>query len=68
VREITHVEPDETLNAVVARYANALPVLTRHGLDTCCGGAHTLREAARLHGLDLGELLAELNAAAAAHG
>lgn len=51
------VSADQTLNALVQTHPTALPVLTRFGLDTCCGGALTLREAARHHDLDLDELL-----------
>ena len=36
-------------------------VLNAHGIDTCCGGSATLAEAAHVRGIDLGELLANLN-------
>jgi iron-sulfur cluster repair protein YtfE (RIC family) len=65
MKEITRIEAEDTLNAVVARYPTTLPVLTAHGLDTCCGGALSLREAARHHDLDVGELLRDLHAATA---
>jgi iron-sulfur cluster repair protein YtfE (RIC family) len=54
------VDPAETLNELVARAPEALPVLRRFGLDTCCGGALTLVVAARHHGIVLDELLAAL--------
>ena len=62
--EITNlrIDADETLNTIVARLPQALPVLRRFGLDTCCGGALPLRVAARHHGLDLDELIAALHA------
>lgn len=66
MKEIARIEAEDTLNAVVARYPSTLPVLTEHGLDTCCGGALSLREAARHHDLDVAGLLDELNAAAGA--
>jgi regulator of cell morphogenesis and NO signaling len=57
------ISAEETLNAIVARYPEALPVLQRFGLDTCCGGALPLRTAAQHHDLDPDELIAALNAA-----
>lgn len=60
------ITPDQTINAIVERHPQALPVLQRFGLDTCCGGALPLATAAQHHGLHLAELLAALNAAVAA--
>lgn len=61
-RTIT-VDASETLNELVARAPEALPVLQRFGLDTCCGGALTLAVAAQHHSLEVGELLAAIRAA-----
>lgn len=52
-----------TLNEIVERRPEALEVLGRHGLDTCCGGALPLAEAARRHGVDVAALVEELQAA-----
>ena len=49
-----------TVNDLLRRHAETLPVLTRLGIDTCCGGEQLLEEAARSAGLSLAELLAEL--------
>ncbi len=57
------VSADETLNELVARAPEALPVLQRFGLDTCCGGALSLAVAAQHHQLDLAELLAAIREA-----
>ena len=54
------VDANETLNELVARAPDALPVLQRFGLDTCCGGALTLAVAAQHHDLVLDELLAAI--------
>lgn len=51
---------NETLNELVARAPEALPILQRFGLDTCCGGALPLAVAAQHHNLDLAELLAAI--------
>jgi iron-sulfur cluster repair protein YtfE (RIC family) len=50
---------------LLERYPALLPVLDAHGLDLCCGGGHTVAEAAALHGLDLEAVLVELDAAVA---
>lgn len=60
------ITPDMTVNEIATRYPKTLAVLTARGLDTCCGGAHPLQMAAQAHGVDLGEVLAELNDAAGA--
>ena len=57
------IDTTDPLNTIIARYPQALPVLKRFGLDTCCGGALPLRTAAQHHDLDLAELLAALRAA-----
>ena len=53
---------DMTINEIVAKFPDAITVLTQFGLDTCCGGAHKLRDAARKHNLDERQLLAALEA------
>jgi iron-sulfur cluster repair protein YtfE (RIC family) len=58
------IDPDATLNELVAAEPRLLTVLHRYGLDICCGGALPLREAARRHELGLEEFLAELGLAA----
>jgi len=57
------ITPDATLNQLVAANPRLLPVLKRHGLDACCGGADSLRQVAARHRLDLEALLAALRAA-----
>lgn len=54
------INPNLTLNEVVRRYPAALGVFNAYGLDTCCGGALPIVEAARRHGLELSDLLAAL--------
>jgi regulator of cell morphogenesis and NO signaling len=55
------ITPETTLNVIVARYPETLPVLQRFGLDTCCGGALPLREAAQHHSLDVQEILSAVD-------
>jgi regulator of cell morphogenesis and NO signaling len=62
------IAADDTLNAIVARYPQTLPVLQDFGLDTCCGGALPLRIAAQHHDLDLAGILSALRAAIGEEG
>lgn len=57
------IDPSWTINETVTRLPDTLPVFDAFGLDSCCGGGHPIREAARRHGLDLEALLTALNAA-----
>jgi iron-sulfur cluster repair protein YtfE (RIC family) len=52
---------DMTLNEIMARWPETLEVLARYGLDTCCGGALPMREAAGRHGVEPADLVEELN-------
>lgn len=54
------------INDVIQRYPWTLPVFHRLDVDSCCGGARTVARMATDHGLDLEEVLAELEAAAVA--
>jgi iron-sulfur cluster repair protein YtfE (RIC family) len=57
------IDPTLTLNEIARRHPAALAVLNDHGLDTCCGGALPLAEAARRHGLDADALRTALERA-----
>ena len=59
---LTTIVDTDSLNTIVARHPQALEVLQRFGLDTCCGGALPLRVAVEHHGLDLDQVLAALHA------
>jgi len=50
------------VNEVLRRYPRAVELLTRLGVDTCCGGAEPLEEAARQAGRDPREVLEALKA------
>ena len=51
-----------SINELLRRRPESVAVLNGHGIDTCCGGARSLADAAREDGLDLAALLAELDA------
>jgi iron-sulfur cluster repair protein YtfE (RIC family) len=48
---------------LVEQYPETMPVLASYGLDLCCGGGHTVAEAAALHGEDADHMAADLVAA-----
>lgn len=52
--------PEQTLAELAIRFAGASRVFQRHGLDFCCHGRVTVREACEKRGLDLPSLLEEL--------
>ncbi|MGE0600515.1 MAG: DUF542 domain-containing protein [Dehalococcoidia bacterium] len=56
---------DTTVSEVAERNSATIPVFIKSGIDLCCGGGKTVREAAALHGIPLAKLLADLEAAAA---
>jgi iron-sulfur cluster repair protein YtfE (RIC family) len=45
------------IRELVERFPTLMPVLVDFGFDLCCGGEHTLAEAANLHGLSIDEVL-----------
>lgn len=60
-----HIEFDTsaTINEIVARYPQTIPVFNRFGLDICCGGGVSLRDAAQRDGAVIADLLSALDAA-----
>jgi regulator of cell morphogenesis and NO signaling len=61
------IDPHLTLNQLIRQYPTVLPAFAAAGIDTCCGGALSLQEAARRAGADLVELVARLETETAGH-
>lgn len=57
------VTGEQTVSEIAQRSTALREILHRHGVDLCCGGVHPLAMAAQAHGVDLQQILAELNAA-----
>jgi iron-sulfur cluster repair protein YtfE (RIC family) len=57
------ITSDMTVNEIITKYPATVGVFSRHGIDSCCGGALPLAEVARKHRLDFIALLAELEQA-----
>lgn len=58
------LSPDTPLGRLAVTLPGASRVFHRHGLDFCCGGAESLREACRARGLDADALVREIEAEA----
>ena len=58
------IDKEQTLGQLATAVPAAAKVFYRHGLDYCCGGNKPLATACAEHGLDVAEVLAELQAAA----
>jgi len=58
------VTKDIIVNDCIKLYPNTIGVFTRFKIDSCCGGAVSIEEAATRDGADIGALLKELNEAA----
>jgi regulator of cell morphogenesis and NO signaling len=48
------------VNETIRRYPAAVELFNRHGIDACCGGDASVREAAERDGADAAALIAEL--------
>ncbi|MBI4331324.1 MAG: DUF542 domain-containing protein [Chloroflexi bacterium] len=59
------ITKEMTINEVIRKYPQVTGVFNRFHLDSCCGGARTLEASATEDKLNLDELLAALNEAAA---
>jgi iron-sulfur cluster repair protein YtfE (RIC family) len=55
-----NVDPSWTVNDVIAKCPETMPVLNAFGVDTCCGGDETLAAAALEAGLDTDRLVTAL--------
>ena len=56
------IDSESTVNDVIRMYPESVSVFNQLGIDACCGGDASLAEAARRDGVDVGTLLARLDA------
>lgn len=56
----TTLDPTLTINQIVARFPETIPIFDRFGLDICCGGDVRVEEAAQRDGVDAAEVLSAL--------
>lgn len=60
----TGITAGSLLAAVAERHPSTAPILAKYGFDLCCGGAKPIEVAARAHGVELDDLMEELQALA----
>lgn len=52
-----HIDSALAVNDILRSHPAMMPLLAAAGIDTCCGGAESLRDAARMAGTDISMLL-----------
>jgi regulator of cell morphogenesis and NO signaling len=62
--EIGKITEDMVVNDAIRLYPKTIGVFTQFNIDSCCGGAVSIADAARRDGAPLAELLKALNEAA----
>lgn len=62
------IDPDLSVNEVIRRWPAAIGPLNEFGIDTCCGGAASLRDAATDAGVPLATLTTTLARVIASRG
>lgn len=58
------IKKDLVVNDCIRLYPNTIGVFTNFNIDSCCGGAVSIEDAAKRDGAALDELLRALNEAA----
>lgn len=56
------------VNQIIKDYPQTVETFSSFGIDSCCGGAFPLKEAAAKHGISLEEILEKLNKKSTANG
>ena len=64
--KMSQITREMSINDVIKAWPATLPVFNTFGVDSCCGGARTLAQAAAEGNFDLNAFLAALNEAASA--
>ena len=59
-RPIPRLDPAFTVNDLLREHPSTVAVFNAYGIDACCGGARTLRDAAREDGANCCAFLAAL--------
>jgi len=59
------ITKEMTVNDAIKEHPPTIGVFSRFGIDSCCGGAVSIEEAAKRDGAELDELMSALDEAAA---
>lgn len=62
MRTDVELHPEMTVNEVIRRAPESVAIFREFGIDACCGGDLSVKEAARRHGIPFDRLLAALAA------
>ena len=57
------IDPKRTIAEITRRFPASLKVFSKYRIDLCCGGVHPLEFVAHKRGLDLAQILRELDEA-----
>src|SRR5215471_9536771 len=60
------IDPAVPVRDLLSKYPHLSSALAAHGLDACCGGVHPLKDACAAKGVDLAEVVSDLESAHAA--
>ncbi len=58
------ITPEMSINEIIRKYPNTMGVFNRFNVDSCCGGARSLKSVAEEDRVDLNELIDALVKAA----
>lgn len=61
-RAASPIDPTWSINELLRRRPESVAILNAYGVDTCCGGASSIVDAAREEGIDLQAMLADIEA------
>ena len=59
------ITEDMIINDVVAKHPESMKIFNRHKVDSCCGGAASIKDTAAMNSADLAAVMTDLNAAIA---
>jgi uncharacterized protein involved in response to NO len=59
MKAIATFDPELPVRVLLEKFPQIQPALAAHGLDSCCGGEHSLRQACAAKGVPLEEVLRE---------
>lgn len=64
-QSVSSITADMTVEETASRFPRTVPLFAALNMDTCCGGADSIRKAAADNGHDLETVLEKLSAAIA---
>lgn len=56
----SQIDDKTVINQAILDNPATISVFAKYGIDSCCGGAHTISEATRAHGINTEKVIEEL--------